>query len=195
MAIVERYERFIEYVYPILQNCPRKHGVVRDTVLKAVFAQVDLLIVAGKSQQPSRLYSADANLAYLRFWLRFMSSPVRRIITQDQHRIALEHLSEVKDSIEAFSNDQLGLRFSRWNISTVQRGVNYLGYRIWPSHKLLRKQSVTRAKRAIQAMRGKNRFDDLSMFVASWTGHARWADARNLLVYLGVENDDATSHQ
>jgi len=94
LAIVERYERFVNYVYPILQNAPRQHGVVRDEVIRAVFAQVELFIVAGKSGQPSRLYSADANLALLRFWLRFIVQPNVKILTPNQHRVALEHLTE-----------------------------------------------------------------------------------------------------
>jgi hypothetical protein len=35
MAIVEKYEAFLNYAYPKIQNCPRKHGVVRDAVLAA----------------------------------------------------------------------------------------------------------------------------------------------------------------
>ena len=94
MAIVERYERFIDYLYPVLQNCPRKHGIARDQCLAAMFEQVDLFILAGKSGQASRLYSADANLALLRFWLRFLAHPTRRIITPKQHLVAQTHLAE-----------------------------------------------------------------------------------------------------
>lgn len=95
LAIVERYERFIDYVYPILQNCPRRHGIARDAFLNALFGQVEMFIIAGKSKQASRLYSADANLALLRFWLRFLASPGRKIITPNQHRAAQAHLAEV----------------------------------------------------------------------------------------------------
>jgi len=102
LAVVEKYERFIEYMYPILQNCPRKHGIARDSALTAMFAQVDLFIIAGKSRQASRLYSADANLALLRFWLRFLASPARKIITPNQHRIASEHLAEVGRMVGAW---------------------------------------------------------------------------------------------
>lgn len=95
LLIIQKYETFINYLYPILQNCPRKHGIVRDNFLTAMFKQIDLFIVAGKSNQISRLYSADANLALLRFWLRFVSLPNLKIISQNQHRVALEHLVEV----------------------------------------------------------------------------------------------------
>ena len=60
-----------------------------------MFDQVDMFIVAGKSRQVSRLYSADANLALLRFWLRFMAAPSRKIITPKQHQVAQAHLAEV----------------------------------------------------------------------------------------------------
>lgn len=95
LAIVEKYEQFIAYLYPVLQNVPRKHGIARDLVLQAMFLQVELFIVAAKSSQPSRLYSADSNLALLRFWLRFLSDPRRKIITPSQHRTALIMLAEV----------------------------------------------------------------------------------------------------
>lgn len=102
LALVEKYERFIEYLYPILQNIPRKHGIARDKVLHAMFDQVDLFIIAGKSGQASRLYSADANLALMRFWLRFLASSTRKIITPNQHRVAQVHLAEVGKMLGAW---------------------------------------------------------------------------------------------
>lgn len=108
LAIIEKYERFIEYIYPVLQNCPRKHGIARDAVLKAMFEQVDLFIIAGKSKQASRLYSADANLALLRFWLRFLAAPARKIITPNQHRVAAGHLAEVGRMLGAWVKSAKG---------------------------------------------------------------------------------------
>lgn len=102
LAIVEKFEQFIEYLYPILQNVPRKHGVARDTVLAAMFGQVELLISAGKSRQASRLYAADANLALLRFWLRFMAHPTRKLVTPHQHRVAAVKVAEVGKMLGAW---------------------------------------------------------------------------------------------
>lgn len=95
MAIVEKYESFLNYLYPKIQNCPRKHGVVRDAVLAAMFAPVPAFHAAGKSGQISRLYAVDADLAALRFWLRFIAHPDRRIITDHQRKAALAALNEV----------------------------------------------------------------------------------------------------
>ena len=100
LAIVEKYEIFLHYVYPIAQSMPRKHGVVRDMFLRAALGQVDLFILAGKSNQISRLYAADAGLANLRFWLRFVSH--YRIITPHQHEVALRHVSEVGQMLGAW---------------------------------------------------------------------------------------------
>jgi hypothetical protein len=102
MAIVEKYEVFINYVYPIAQNIPRKHGVARDAFLKAMFGQVDLFISAGKSRQVSRLYSADSSLSTLRFWLRFLSDAKRKLISPNQHRVAIIHLAEVGGMLNAW---------------------------------------------------------------------------------------------
>lgn len=97
-----------------------------------------------------------------------------------------DHLRRVKASIEELSRRQLGLRFSKWSIQPASRGVNFVGYRIWATHKLLRRDSVVRARRKIAAMRAAGDNERLMRFLAAWTGHASWADSRNLIVSLGV---------
>jgi len=94
LAILEKYEQAVTYLYPILQRCPRHHGTLRDAIMKVMFDQVELFWQAAKSGQPSRLYAADANLATLRFWLRFATQPSLKIISPSQHRTALRHLAE-----------------------------------------------------------------------------------------------------
>ncbi len=108
LAILEKYEQFVDYFYPVLQNAPRRHGVARDMALKAVFEQVEMIVAAGKSRQISRLYIADANLAALRFWLRFMAHPGRKIITPHQHRVALTKLAEVGKMLGAWIKTMKG---------------------------------------------------------------------------------------
>lgn len=95
MAIVEKYEAVIAYLYPIAQNMPRKHGVARDLFLQCVLGQVQLFVEAGKSSQVSRLYIADAGISHLRFWLRFLSSKQVRIMTPHQCETAMVLLSDV----------------------------------------------------------------------------------------------------
>lgn len=95
LAIAERYEAAVAYLYPIVQRCPRRHGMLRDALLTLLIDQVGLFYHAAKSKQASRLHAADANLATLRFWLRFAADPSVKIISPGQHRAALKLLAEV----------------------------------------------------------------------------------------------------
>jgi hypothetical protein len=94
LAIVEKYEAFVRYLYPILQRSPRQHGVLRDTVLAALFVPVGGLYHAVKSRQVSRLHAVDAEFATLRSHLRFLALASIRILTPHQHEVALALLAE-----------------------------------------------------------------------------------------------------
>jgi hypothetical protein len=94
LAIVEKYEAFVSYLYPILQNAPHRHGVLRNTVLAALFVPIGGLYHAAKSKQVSRLYAVDAEFATLRSYLRFLAQGHIRILTPRQHVAALALLSE-----------------------------------------------------------------------------------------------------
>lgn len=115
-----------------------------------------------------------------RHWFRYMDDLV--VLGRSS-----AHLRAVKASIEQLSAERLGLRFSKWSVQPAQRGVNFVGYRIWATHKLLRRDSVTRAKRKIRAYRAAGDSDRLARFLGAWLGHASWADSRNLLASLDVE--------
>jgi len=110
-------------------------------------------------------------------WARYMDDMI--LLDNDSGR-----LRDMKDQLEQFAADRMKLRFSKWSIAPISRGINFLGYRIWPRHKLVRKQSVTRAKRAIQSFQKRGDYDALNRFLAAWTGHASWADTRNLMAHL-----------
>lgn len=106
-------------------------------------------------------------------WTRYMDDVV--ILSSNPYE--LRHWFE---DIETFSLQRLGMRMSKWHIAPVQRGINFLGYRIWPRHKLLRKQSVVRAKRKVAMFIRQQDTESLTRFAASWRGHTQWADAHNL---------------
>jgi len=112
-----------------------------------------------------------------RLWYRYMDDVVVLGKSPD-------HLRCVKQSIEAYARDHLGLTFSKWSIASATRGINFLGYRIWRTHKLLRKTSVTRARRKLKAYRDRGDAERLRKFTAAWLGHVRWADSANLIKSL-----------
>lgn len=114
-----------------------------------------------------------------RLWYRYMDDLV--VIGRSP-----EHLRRLKDEIEAYAARELGLRFSKWQVSNVSRGINFLGYRIWASHKLLRRDSVIRARRVIAALRARGDEERLREYLSAWLGHASWADSGNLIKSLGL---------
>lgn len=115
-----------------------------------------------------------------RHWFRYMDD----IVVLGRSSV---HLRAVRESIEQLSREALGLRFSKWSIQPISRGVNFVGYRIWPTHKLLRRDSVVRARRKIRAYRAAGDHERMDKFLAAWTGHAKWADSANLMKSLGLE--------
>lgn len=104
--------------------------------------------------------------------------------------VVLGHSREALDllrlGMQWFAEVRMGLKFSKWSIQPAARGINFVGYRIWPGHKLLRKDSVLRARRKINRYTRLGLTGQLDRFLASWSGHARWADSHNLMKSLGV---------
>ena len=112
-------------------------------------------------------------------WARYMDDFI--LLDEDSSK-----LRKYKYQIEDFINEKMKMEFSKWSISPVSRGINFLGYRIWPYHKLIRKQSVRDAKRKIKHYRQNNEYDKLYNFLGSWIGHINWADSYNLKKSLEV---------
>lgn len=94
LAIVEKYEAAVKYLYPLLINMSRKHRVLRDSLLHALFDQYRLFYEAAKSRQISKTYIADAGLAHIKGILRFMADPSTKIISRRQYEIASVILAE-----------------------------------------------------------------------------------------------------
>jgi|SRR3990172_5999358 len=95
LVIIEKYDGFVNYIYPIVQNVPRKHGAVKAMIIQSIFIQTELFYKALKTDQKSKLHEADANLATIRYWLRFMANDKRRFISQHQHQVASIKIDEV----------------------------------------------------------------------------------------------------
>ncbi len=87
---------------------------------------------------------------------------------------------------DEFARQEMGLTLSRWMVAHYSRGVNFLGFRIWPTHKLLRRDSVVRARRKLRNFQRHEDPAGCTRFLASWLGHADWADSHNLKRSMGL---------
>jgi hypothetical protein len=102
LILIEKYEDFINYIYPVLQNIQRKHGVVKERIIQVIFNQIELFYKAIKSNHISKIYEADSNLATIRFYLRFLADKNRKLISQKQHQVASIKLAEVGKIIHSW---------------------------------------------------------------------------------------------
>jgi len=108
-----------------------------------------------------------------RRWVRYMDDI---IIFGDN----INELKGIQKELEQFSSSKLNLTFSKWYIQPTSKGVNFIGYRIWKTYKLIKRDSVIRAKRKIAKYKELNLKDKLRTFIGSWNGHIQWADCYNL---------------
>jgi hypothetical protein len=150
-------------------------------------AGIGLPIGALTSQHGANLYaSAIDRLIHVELqplgWARYMDD----IIVLGTDSAALRGCFE---RIQQVAHHDRGLAISRWRIAPVAAGIDFLGYRIWPHHKLLRKRSVTRAKQTIARHLASGDRAALQAFLGAWLGHARWADSHNLLAWLEHRHD------
>lgn len=95
LYMVEKYERVIDYIYPLAQTVPRKHGTFRELLIRQLFLVAEHLNDAIKANQLSRCYALDSSLGQLRLMLRFMVHHKRKLITEHQQEIAQEFIGEV----------------------------------------------------------------------------------------------------
>lgn len=96
------------------------------------------------------------------------------------------HLQQDRCTIEKFLADHLRLFLNnRTDIFCEAQGVDFLGYRIWRTHRLLRKSSVRRMKRKLRAFArkysaGEMESKKIQASIMSWLGHAKHANTYTL---------------
>lgn len=115
-----------------------------------------------------------------RYYFRYMDDTV--ILSSCKNE-----LRRYKRMLSLFSKLYMKLDFSHWYISSISKPLNFLGYRISPNYKLVRKDSVVRAKRKIKKYTRENDLIKLKLFLASWSGHIKSADSFNLVKFINQE--------
>lgn len=130
----------------------------------------------------------------LRRYARYMDDMVVLVRTKEE---ALALRQAFDDKLAS-----MGMRFSKASVLPASRGVNFLGYRIWPHKRLLRKDSVRRMKRRMREMewqyaRGLIAPSEIRQRIASWVAHASHANSETIrrrvlgsAVFRRVVNED-----
>lgn len=93
-----------------------------------------------------------------------------------------KHLQKTLETIMLYLRDQLELKLNKkTSVFPVKQGIDFLGYRIYDGHKLLRKRYVKRTKRMIkhferEYMAGRMNLQYIQQVLASWKGRAERAN-------------------
>ena len=115
-----------------------------------------------------------------RHYIRYVDDFV--VLDNDKAR-----LHQVKAEMAAYLAQHLRLQLHehKCQISPVKTGTDFLGYRVFPTHRLLRQTSVTRARRRLRRLQQDYAAGDISQeavkhSVQSWLGHVKHADTYGL---------------
>lgn len=95
-------------------------------------------------------------------------------------------LSDLREAVRGrLTSSALTLHPRKCRIFPVTEGCDFVGYRIWPTHRLLRRHSGYRFRRRFRGLmrafaRGELGPSTVRQRVASWIGHAQHADTWGL---------------
>ncbi len=115
----------------------------------------------------------------VRCYLRYMDDVV--ILHPDK-----SYLWRVKDAIEAFLDDHLRLALNnKTSIRPADQGVDFVGYRIWTTHRKLRKTTAKKMRSRLRYLqrayvRGEVGLDEINASVQSYMGLLRHCNSYNL---------------
>lgn len=97
-----------------------------------------------------------------------------------------QRLAELREAVrERLAADRLRLHPRKANISPVAKGLNLLGYFVYPQRRLLRNDNGYRFARRLRGLargyaEGQLQWADIDPAVQSWIGHAGHADTLSL---------------
>lgn len=115
--------------------------------------------------------------AGVRRYLRYMDDIIAIFATKAEAQLFVARLED--------RSMEYGLRYSKASVQRASFGVNALGYRIWPTHRLLRKRSIIKFRRDMKWLIGRLEngeigLEDIGARVKAWVGHAKHADTHRL---------------
>ena len=108
------------------------------------------------------------------------------VLLHDDRRRLRAAVAEVCDFLAV---RRLRLHGGRRSVTPVRAGLTFVGYRIWPTHRLLPKSNVRRLRRRVRWMKrayaaGRIGREDVRRRLAGWIGHALRANSVRLLARM-----------
>jgi len=110
----------------------------------------------------------------VKFYVRYMDD----FVLLDGNKARLH---SYKAEISSYLDDQLRLQLNpKSDIFPADRGIDFVGYRIWPNYRLIRKRSLIRASRRFKRLsmeyaQGRVDLNRIRSSLMSWLGHCSHA--------------------
>lgn len=110
-------------------------------------------------------------------YLRYMDDCLAIFQTKAEAEFYLSEITRL--------STELGLAFSKTSVHRASQGVNMLGYRIWPTHKLIRKRAIVKFRKDIKfILKRQYRSEHLTKLlikrIKSFHAHTQHANAKKL---------------
>ena len=94
LLMIENFDRFANYIYPIASNFSHKHRMLKEKLLNSILEQYRLFYEAIMSNQISKFYIADSGISFIKSFLRFASNNSRKLISLRQYEFASSLLND-----------------------------------------------------------------------------------------------------
>lgn len=120
---------------------------------------------------------------HVKHYLRYMDDVV--VLHQDK-----KYLWTLKDQINGFVVDRLHLQLNnKTMVRKTSQGIEFVGFRVWPTHKKLRKKSALKMKRRLGYLqrayaRGDVELQEVNNSLQSYLGIMMHCDSHNLKTKL-----------
>ena len=110
------------------------------------------------------------------------------LLAGDRNRLR-EALAGVRHYLDGI---RLRLHGDRAQVTPVRAGARFVGFRLWPTYRLLRKDNVRAFRKRVKEMKrryaaGELDCRDIKTRLAGWLGHAGQADSKRLVRRLSLE--------
>lgn len=117
---------------------------------------------------------------HMHYYVRYMDDVI--ILDEDKR-----DLHRVLEELDVFISSVLHLQLNNKTcIRPISTGIDFCGFRIWPTHRKLRKKSVRKMKKRLKYLknayaRGEADFDEIGQTVNSYLGYMKHADCHRLM--------------
>lgn len=125
----------------------------------------------------------------IKYYVRYADDVI--MILEDK-----EKAIQIKDSVVEYTTTKLNLNINeeKTKIFPICQGVNTVGFKMHPTHKLIRNNSKKRIKQKLRKMRrliieGKLSFEKAEQIINSWYGHAKQGNSYNFVKKITTKHN------